>query len=468
MTVLFQSLPMSEIATVVHGTVAGKLNARLRDVQVDSRLCSSGSLFVALEGENTDGHLFVEDAFRRGSSLSFISRQYYGLHRDSIDKICVKYRSAVVAVDRPITALQLLARAHLGSLDPTIVGITGSNGKTTTKELLGAMIGGWAQVMMSPGNYNSDIGVPLASFSVTPDDRYAVFEMGTNRPGEIAELVSTVQPSVAAVTGVANAHLGAFGSLRGIAEEKRAVFAHVCNEGRGFVPEADPMRSVLTAGIEGCVEFFGSEATAGFAGSRNLGLNGVEIDLDGEQVRSPLSGDHQLGNILCAVSIARYLGVPGEQIRAGISMVQPGFARGQVLRGRKTIYLDCYNANRESVLRAIETVESISWTGRKILVLGSMKELGDASVDEHRVVGRAAAASEAEKVYFFGEEAAVAYRAAAESRPAAVCWHDSFDSLADSIAGGLEDGDLVLLKGSRSTALERLVPIIDPDLQVVG
>ncbi len=451
------------IAEIVKGSAESRSSRPVTDVQVDSRMCSRDSLFVALPGERTDGHLFLEDAFRRGSSLSFVSRSFARKHRADIRRYARDYAVSIISVDHTLVALQSLAAAHMRRFDGvTVVAITGSNGKTTTKELLGAMLSAWRPTAVSPGNYNSDVGLPLACFGVRAEHRFAVFEMGTNRPGEIAELASIVRPRVAAVTNIGAAHVGLLGSCEAIAREKRDVFSYVCPGGRGFVGEEESYRSILIEGRERCIDLFGPRSTPGVRGCEDLGLRGTRIVVEGESVVFPLPGAHNLLNALCAVSMARYLGVPAKDIRGALSSARAGFARSEVLECRATILLDCYNANRHSMLRAIDTVDSISWTGRKILILGSMKELGDRSDAEHRIVARAAAASTVDRVFFFGEETAVARSAFGPGSPAAT-YHERFDELADAVSGFVRDGDFVLIKGSRSLEMERLLAVIDPE-----
>ena len=456
-----------KIAGVINGELEGVDRRPIRDVQVDSRFCSRDSLFVALHGDQTDGHLFLEDAFRRGSSLSFVSRHFGAKHRGKIASLCERYGTAVLVVENTLTALQLLARDHLESLPVlTTIGITGSNGKTTTKDLLGAMLSRHDETAISPGNFNSDIGLPLACFAVTPKHRYAVFEMGMNRKGEIDELVSIVKPVVSAITNIGTAHIGMLGSQEAIAREKREVFRHVCENGRGFLGEDEPFRNLLIEGVEGCVQSFGVHTVDGFGGAIDLGINGTRINFAGADVVLPLPGNHNLQNALCATAMAQWFGVASDQIRYALANARPRFGRGQIMRGRATLLLDCYNANRLSMIRAIEMLDSVSTTGRKILILGSMLELGEHSVPEHREVGLAASSSTADVALFVGEETEVAYAEVVAAGRVKAEYYPDVDALIRKAAESVNDGDTVLIKGSRSLELERLVSVIDPTLEV--
>ncbi len=499
------SLSREHIAEVTEGEIAaaGGHPIRVTNVQIDSRKCGPGSLFVALPGERSDGHAFISDAIERGASLCIVHRDFAFESKALIQKLAKDFSASLIAVSNPLHALQSLARDHMDRMQSvTCIAITGSNGKTTTKEMLGAMVSKSRKTAISPGNYNSDIGVPLSCFGVSRGHDAAVFEMGMNRIGEMAELVSIVKPSVAAITNIGTAHIGRIGSREGIAREKRIVFSHIAPNGRGFVRENEPFRETLVEGVEAYVQEFGPTKTRGVEVGDDLGLNGTELRFHGRTVRFPLPGAHNLSNALCAISMAQYLDVPEVSIPEALEASTTLFGRSQVLQGDVTIVLDCYNANSESMDTALDMLDSISSTGRKILIAGSMKELGESTEIEHERLGRRAAASSANIVYFFGEEAAASYRvanardrrgndeaagrnagrnaagnvgnravagAASEgSRAIAqdVRYFDNFDRLASDVAKTVTRGDIVLIKGSRSLELERLVSIIRPDLRV--
>ena len=449
------------IAYSVDAELAGD-DLRVTDVQIDSRVCGPNSLFVPLKGEHTDGHFFINEAVAAGSSLCFVHRHYYLEHEAFFTRVMEKHRVSFLVVDDPLAALQKLAAEHLRTFHGlTVIGITGSCGKTTTKELLGAILSEHEHTAVSPGNLNSDIGLPLAALRIREGHKFAVFEMGMNSPGEMDTLADIARPRYAAVTNIGTAHVGLLGSKEAIAGEKRKIFAHVSSSGRGFLPENDEYRDFLAEACGGPVEYFGFDSTPGFEGFRDVGLDGTEMKWKGRVLRLPLIGRYNAKNALCAVSIALSLGVPDDEIELGLTKVRPLFGRGEVLTGKVTVIRDCYNANTESMIEAMDFVGSLRWTGRKILVLGSMKELGTETEAEHRHIGGYAAGSDVDAVFFYGEESAAAYHAASvinsgKGGRMRVEWAALFGDLEEQVHGYVKPGDLLLLKGSRGAELERL------------
>ena len=313
--------------------------------------------------------------------------------------------------------------------------------------------------MANPGNLNSEIGLPLAVMGIRSEHQIAILEMGMNRPGEMDILADIARPSLAAITNIGMAHVGPLGSQREIANEKARIFKFVDKNGWGFLHEDESYRDVLAEKCRGGIEYFGPGSTEGFQGAQPLGLEGSRLMWCGRTVTFSLIGRYNVLNALCAISVAQKLGVPDEAIAQGLEDVEPLFGRGQVLKGDITLIQDCYNANAESMIKAIEFVGSLSWTGRKILVLGSMKELGAESESEHRRVGGHAADSDADAIFFFGEESAAAYLVAKEksrTRRDRCWWTSDFEELERAVNSLVRTGDLVLLKGSRGLELERL------------
>lgn len=450
-----------KIASCVHGELIGP-DTPVSDVQIDSRECGNESLFVPLKGERTDGHFFIEDAVKAGSSLCFVYRRFYDERKLFFHELIDRYSVAFLAVDDTLAALQTVASEHMRGLKGlTVVGITGSNGKTTTKEMLGAILSEHDAVAVSPGNLNSEIGLPLSVFRIRDTHRYAVFEMAINNPGEMDTLVDIARPRYAAITNIGMAHIGLLGSREGIAREKRKIFAHTADGGWGFLADDEPYREYLGGACEGSIEYFGRHSTPGFEAARDLGLDGVEILWSRRRIKIPAVGLYNVKNALCAISIALKLGVEEDAIVRGLEKVKPLFGRGEVLRGDITVIQDCYNANTDSVRNMIDFVEALFWTGRKILVLGSMKELGTQTESEHRLIGRRAADSNVNAVFFYGDESAAAFREALVAQSASedgklIQWTEDFEELQKMVQSFIKTGDLVLLKGSRGVELERL------------
>lgn len=469
-----------EIIRETGGEVAALGRAGLvSTVAVDSRACTPDSLFVALPGERTDGHLFVDEAVRNGSSLTLVNRTYALAHKEKISQLARESQAGFVIVENTLGALQALARFHLRRLPEVLrVGITGSSGKTTTKELVGSILKASAApaspaaeaprdpgasaasrsgVFVTEGNLNSEIGLPLSAMQVRKGDRYAVFEMGMNHRGEMDGLADIVRPDIAAITNIGTAHIGPLGSQDAIAEEKKRIFSRFDGRQTGFVFEGEPYFSFLSRGVRGSVLPYGPTTTPGFEGAISLGFDGFDLRVRGRSMRLSLVGIHNLHNALCAISVAEQLGVPLADVQRGLEAVRPVSGRGEVLRGRITVLQDSYNANPESFATAVDFLDDVPWEGRKVIVAGSMKELGQESEMAHARVGSLLAESAAAALFLFGEEMEAAYRQCA-GRKETVVWITDFDALRRTVVDFVRDGDFVLLKGSRSMELERLLP----------
>jgi len=427
-------------------------------VGIDSRTLAPGALFVALPGESGDGHDFLGAAFSNGAVVAMVER---GKLEGAL-AVAGTAGKSVVAVDNTLRGLQDAARAYLEKFPGLLkIGITGSSGKTTTKEITAAVISAEKSTIASRGNYNSETGLPLSVFEVRPGHEVGVFELGMNRVGEMADLADVLKPDIALVTNVGSSHIGLIGSRRGIAEEKKAIFSRLGENGVALIPEDSEFRDFLAEGVAGRVSFHGEKSLPGFGGSRSLGLDGSEIVWEGQKIALALPGRHNVANALCAIAIAREVPVGVEAIKRGIESVRPMFGRGEITRGRATVIRDCYNSNPESLREAVAFCDEVEWPGRRVYVMGSMLELGDVSRAAHGEMGALLADSKADMVYLFGSETAAA-AAVLETRGSVRFLHTcDMDALFREVDCGTEDGDLVLLKGSRGCALERLCPAFE-------
>ncbi len=432
----------------------------IQSVAVDSRAVLPGGLFVALPGERTDGHRFLASAAGLGAAALLVSTAYAAGHGEELRALAAAHGLGVVAAPDTLAALQNLARARMRGLPSvTRVGVTGSNGKTTTKEIIGSVLGRHAPTAMNEGNLNSEIGLPVACFGVNDSHRYAVLEMGMNHAGEMDILADIVRPDLALVTNIGSAHIGILGSMDAIAAEKKKIFAHFNGRETAFLPEGERYRAFLSEGIRGKVILFGPGSTPGFGGSESMGLGGTLIHWEGFRIRFPLFGPHNLANAIGALSVARELGVPNAEIRDGLEAVTPLFGRSQVLTARLTVIADCYNANPDSMERALEFLESLDWAGRRVAVLGGMRELGEQTGPAHAALGARLRNTGLDEVLLFGEEMEQAWNAA-QGGAARLWWTTNMDALAERLRSRVRAGDLVLLKGSRGLELERLLPVL--------
>ncbi len=438
-------------------------------VCIDSRQAAAGALFVALAGSAQDGHDYLEAALAAGAGSALVARSRMQKDGAALTAAADRHGAALVVVPDTLAALQAAAAAYLdGFPDLMKIGITGSSGKTTTKELAAAMLAGERRVVMNPGNFNSETGLPLSAFMVRREHQVGVFELGMNRVGEIGELARVLRPRIALITNVGSAHIGILGSKDAIAKEKKEVFSRFTGSELALIPDGDAYAAYLAQGVQGRVRAFGPDVMSAFGGTRSLGLDGTEVLWAGVPVRLALPGRFNLLNALGAAAIAEEAGVSADAIRRGMSAVAPLFGRGEILRGSVTVVRDCYNANPEATAAALEFCDSLDWPGRRIYVIGSMLELGAASAGEHRRIGQALAGSRADLVFLYGPETESIRQylreqeeASAAPRPALVFRTDDMETLKREISAAARPGDLVLLKGSRGTALERLTDLFD-------
>ena len=442
-------------AEAMAGLPLGNPNMALGKRQIDSRECRKGDIFIALAGENADGHSFVENALENGAFAALVGRRFWKARGEELGQRFPE--RGFIVVEDPLKALQLWAKKYVErELSGVLrIGITGSSGKTTTKELLGAILANYRPTAINPGNLNSDIGLPLAALDIPRKSHFAVLEMGINRFGEMDELVEIFRPQVGLVTYIGTAHLGAFGSQEAIAREKRKIFRYLTPPGGAFIWEGETFRELLTEGLSAPVFSYG-EGMAYFGGAQNEGFNGWTLTLGGWKMKLPLMGRHNLANALGAAAAARWLGAPWEAVEAGFARQRPLFARGEVFQGGVSLIVDCYNANPESFRRGIETFVSLPWQGRRILVAGAMAELGDKSEEAHRALGTYITAQPLDGVFYLGADGRRAFESTRpEGRP--IFWTEDYEELEEMVMNFVRPGDLFYLKGSRLMGLERLV-----------
>jgi UDP-N-acetylmuramoyl-tripeptide--D-alanyl-D-alanine ligase len=423
-----------------------------------------GTLFVALKGAVQDGHRYVEAAFKAGAAAALVARSCFEDPAYALAEAARRAGGILLVVENTLKGLQDAAGAYLDRFPQLLrIGITGSSGKTTTKEIAAAMIGRERAVVSNPGNLNSETGLPLAVFGVRSDHAVGIFEMGMNRKGEIDELAALLKPHIALITNIGSAHIGILGSKEAIAREKKGIFSSFTGTETALIPEDEAYRDFLAADIRGKVRFYGPRAFKELGEVRERGLEGADIIWEGAAARFGLPGAYNLKNALAAAAIAREIPVSAAAIREGLAGVKPLFGRSEILKGALTVIRDCYNANPESAEEAVALCDSLSWPGRRVYVMGSMLELGDRSGEAHERLGRFLAASRADRIYLYGKET----RPAAEvlehtsSKARTSCFYtESMEELSRSIGGYVRPGDLVLLKGSRGCALEELSEVL--------
>jgi UDP-N-acetylmuramoyl-tripeptide--D-alanyl-D-alanine ligase len=444
--------------------LAGRAEAALSSVVVDSRKVEAGSLFVALPGEVTDGHAYAAAALRAGAACVLARADRRAAVEAECLALAAERGAALVFAPDALAALQALAAAHRARFPRLLrVGITGSSGKTTTKECVAAILGRSRSVVQNRGNLNSDIGLPLSIFSIEEGHEAGVFEMGMNRAGEMGELAEVYRPDVAVITNVGTAHIGILGSRDAIAEEKKRIFSRFDGSQAGFVWEDDDYAAFLKEGVRGEVRDFGRRSTEGLRVVRGLGLRGYELEWRGRAFVFPLPGSHNLLDAIAALAAAERAGASPDDAAAGLAAARPLFGRSEILEGELTIVRDCYNANPDSVEAALSLCDQVEAAGRKAYVLGSMLELGPESEAAHRAMGERAGRSAASALFFFGAETKPAFEAARAAGFRGLVLHETdFDRLLAAVRAYLAPGDLALIKGSRGMALERLSDALAP------
>lgn len=444
-------------------------------VATDSRNVQKGSLFIPLIGQNQDGHKFIGQALEAGARAVFVTKAVYENASREYDLLAEKNPGTVfITVENNLRALQDAARAYVEKFPSLVkIGITGSSGKTTTKEILSSVLAQKFRVVSTKGNLNSESGLPLSVFEIREGDEAGVFEMGMNRENEIAEIAAVLRPNFAIVTNVGTAHIGILKTREKIAAEKKAVFSYVAADGIALIPEDDDFADFLEMGVRGKVVRFGKNSANHFGVKflEDLGIGGTKFEIDGIETCLAIPGSHNFQNALSCVALAKELGLSAQEIARGIENVHLPEGRSQVKKMRvkngAEIFLmqDCYNANPESMKKALEFCASLAISGRKFFVLGDMKELGERSEDEHEHVGEAAANGGADFVFFAGDEMRAAFDAAknfCEKSPREISIQyfsgegDFIREICREVLEEIRDEDFLLLKASHSMEFEKI------------
>lgn len=435
-------------------------------VTTDSRGECLGKLFVALRGERHDGHRYLADAVAHGAAGLLVDRpeaEWGGALASALRlRAGAGPTPFVVRVADTGKALLQLAAEHRRRHRAKVIGITGSCGKTSTKEWLGAVLAAAMPTVRSPASFNNQIGVPLTLFAIDPATRAAVVEIGTNAPGEIALLSEVVRPDLGIVTCVAPAHLEGLGSLEGVAREKSALPAALPAEGLCILNGDDAACRAMVATTKAKVEFTSvSRTTDWFATDIEFTPLGTTFRLQGKQlVTLPRLGTHNVYNALAVIAAASHLGVAEERVLAALREVPSAARRLEPKRaGEVTLFDDTYNMNPQSARAALQAMAGLGSKGRRIVVFGEMLELGEASEALHRELGAEVVRTGQDLLVCVGYGAApIADGAIAAGMPAAAV-HRADDTAAATglLAGLLRAGDIVLCKASRRVALDQLV-----------
>ncbi|PYK10650.1 MAG: UDP-N-acetylmuramoyl-tripeptide--D-alanyl-D-alanine ligase [Verrucomicrobia bacterium] len=446
--------PLSRIAQFAGCSLAsGDGTVVIAKVSSDSRTVKPGELFVALRGENFDGHDFVESAAKAGAAGAIVDSNWKG----SVPK-----NFALIRAKDTLQAYQELAANYRKSLTLKVVAITGSNGKTSTKDFAAAVLARRFRVTKTVGNFNNHVGVPRTILEATSGDEVGVWEIGMNHPGEIATLAKVAAPDVAVITNIGLAHLEFMGSRERIAEEKGALAEAVGPEGTVILNADDPFTKDIATRTRGKVILAGT--TTGTIQAADISQSGTGTDftiLEGAhrcRAQLPVPGLHMVQNALLAVAAGRVFGVSLEDCAAGLLAAPLTKARLQIRDIGGVQFLDdSYNANPDSMKAALRTLVELDADGKRIAVLGEMRELGDESERGHREVGETAAALKIDQLIAIGNAAAAiadGARHAGLRKTTVVNSTSEAAELLNEIAG---PGDLILIKGSRAARTEEVI-----------
>jgi len=422
-------------------------------ITTDSRNCPEGSIFFALKGENFNGNAYASNALQQGSAFAVIDdKQYY----DPAD-------SRMILVNDVLTSLQQLARHHRRQLGTPIIGITGTNGKTTTKELIAAVLKKKYNILYTQGNFNNHIGVPKTLLQLNSDHELAVIEMGANHPGEIRDLVNIAEPDYGIITNVGKAHLLGFGSFEGVIRTKGELYDFMrCKSGTVFINNDNPYLNGIAQNLQ-LVRYGQNHAEANSIEGRLLScapfLKFEWKRTDGSSfrtVQTQLIGAYNIDNALAAITIGTHFGVCADDICSALEEYVPSNNRSQLKKTEKnTLVIDAYNANPTSMAAALDNFALMD-APHKMCILGDMKELGEASKSEHIKALRKIIEGEFEQVWLVGEEFKKALSALDTETIGITTFSDANEVIAQLKESEIA-GRTILIKGSNSTRLISLV-----------
>lgn len=440
------------------GTEAEK-KTEVLGVVIDSRQVESGYLFVAIPGEKVDGHKFIPDVFAKGAAAVLSEQQ--------LEDPAGPY----ILVESTTKALRDLAEYYRKSLDIKVVGITGSVGKTSTKEMIASVLSEKYRVLKTEGNYNNEIGLPLTIFKIRAEHEVAVLEMGISEFGEMHRLATMANPDICVITNIGLCHLENLKTRDGILKAKTESFAHLKKDGIAILNGDDDKLSTIRQvgdkepvfyGMEEKMEYREDAKKSVYAtGVENLGLYGMQARIhtpEGERdVRIPIPGEHNVYNALAATAVGLFLGLSLDQISSGILKAKTIGGRTNLLNtGSMTVIDDCYNANPVSMKASIDVLATAE--GRKIAVLGDMGELGENEKKLHYEVGEYLAKKEIDVLFCAGElSEEIAKAAQKESKTCEVYYFKTRDALLEQLLPFLKKGDTVLVKASHFMEYPKIV-----------
>jgi UDP-N-acetylmuramoyl-tripeptide--D-alanyl-D-alanine ligase len=449
------NLQLDEIAKAVSGTLEGPGNVKVRGYSIDSRTLNPGELFFAVKGPRFDGHAFIRQAMEKNAAGVVLET----------GEVELSPNSGVIRVGSTVDALQNLARVVRRRWGQPIVGVTGSAGKTTTKEMIAAVLGKKFTVLRSIGNLNNEFGLPLCLLRVERYQSMAVLEMGMSAKGEIRKLASIAEPNEGVITNVNPVHLEFFDSIDGIAEAKAELLEGLVEPRIAYLNNDDSRVRAMARKFSGKIVTYGVKSVAAFKVQQlqDLGLGGTAFTVHhGRRDVNfvlPLLGTHNVANALAAIAVGASHEVPWDDMRGAVAEMKPEKMRGEVIKFREGFAAidDSYNSNPKALTEMIRFLGRLQGYSRKIVVAGEMLELGHEGEELHRGCGREAAKIDPALIIGVQGQA----RALIEGAREGGIGEDRLTFAADSVQAGeilartVKSGDVVLIKGSRGVKLEQ-------------
>lgn len=442
------SMSLSKAASAIESNYEGE-DIMFSGCSIDSRTIEKGNLFIAINGENFDGHDYVSMAEEKGAAALLVEHE-------------VSHNKPLLKVKDTRKAMGLLARTWREEMTVPVVAITGSNGKTTVKEMVSSILSEISDVHATSGNLNNDIGVPLTLFGLDEKHQYAVIEMGANHPGEIEWLSAIARPNVAVITQCAPAHLEGFGDINGVAKAKAEIYSGLQASGTAIINADDAYAEFWSKQCKLLNQLsFGIESTNADIRAKNIQVVKQSASTDFElicsagaiKIRLPLSGTHNVMNALAAAACCLSLDVSLQSIKMGFEKMSPVKGRLQTKLGKQgaRVIDDTYNANPTSLEAAIEVLSS--YEGMRYLVLADMGELGDTAIELHRDAGKAAKQAGIEGLFTIGDLSINAMQAYGDG----ALHFESYEALNKALVDLLSKDTTILVKGSRAMHMERIV-----------
>lgn len=403
-------------------------------VTTDSRKCPKDSIFFALKGENFNGNQFAKNALEQGCAYAFVDEAEYadGEH--------------LLLVDNCLSTLQKLAEYHRQQLGITVLGITGSNGKTTTKELIATVLSKKYNLIYTKGNLNNQIGVPLTLLSMKREHELAIVEMGASHPGDIKELVDIAHPNYGLITNVGTAHILGFGSFEGVLNTKCELYDYLKNnDGKVFYHNANPHLTAKSKGMDRIAYGVGSQTEAKMVASDPF----LVISWNNTEIPTNLIGSYNFENVLASIAVGSYFGVSAQDIVEALTSYVPTNSRSQFKKSeRNDLIIDAYNANPTSMTAALVNFKNMK-AERKVVILGDMKELGHVSEEEHQKIADLVADMNLQDAFLIGPNFQQTNSSAKK--------FNSASELNEYLQSHPVEGCLVLVKGSNSMKLTTCV-----------